>query len=173
MSTGHLHLDGFDPFLGAAVLLRCPKFPVRFRSQNFDRCHSLRSLLPPPAALPSLPGISPPVLTQRHQKRGGLSLLFFGAADRDRTGTDFTPRDFKSLVSACSTTAAWLQQVWYHIFCLSSSYNWSIFKLKGSKQLSINQFSSGICISCMERIVCSAAESNSVLPAFCSSMHLI
>ena len=28
------------------------------------------------------------------------------AADRGRTGTDFTPRDFKSLVSAYSTTAA-------------------------------------------------------------------
>ena len=31
---------------------------------------------------------------------------FFGAADRDRTGTLFRARDFKSLVSACSTTAA-------------------------------------------------------------------
>ena len=35
-----------------------------------------------------------------------LMVTHFGAADRDRTGTDFTPRDFKSLVSACSTTAA-------------------------------------------------------------------
>ena len=35
-------------------------------------------------------------------------MTFIGAADRDRTGTDFTPRDFKSLVSACSTTAAYL-----------------------------------------------------------------
>ena len=33
-------------------------------------------------------------------------LLPIGAADRGRTGTDFTPRDFKSLVSAYSTTAA-------------------------------------------------------------------
>ena len=32
----------------------------------------------------------------------------FGAADRNRTGTDFTPRDFKSLVSTYSTTAAYL-----------------------------------------------------------------
>ena len=31
-----------------------------------------------------------------------------GAADRNRTGTDFTPRDFKSLVSTCSTTAAYI-----------------------------------------------------------------
>ena len=29
-----------------------------------------------------------------------------GAGDRTRTGTDFTPRDFKSLVSAYSTTPA-------------------------------------------------------------------
>ena len=33
-------------------------------------------------------------------------ILLFGAADRDRTGTDFTPRDFKSLVSTCSTIPA-------------------------------------------------------------------
>ena len=33
-------------------------------------------------------------------------ILYFGAADRNRTGTDFTPRDFKSLVSTYSTTAA-------------------------------------------------------------------
>ena len=31
----------------------------------------------------------------------------FGAADRGRTGTLFRARDFKSLVSAYSTTAAW------------------------------------------------------------------
>ena len=36
-----------------------------------------------------------------------LGALFFGAGDRDRTGTLFTARDFKSLVSACSTTPAW------------------------------------------------------------------
>ena len=33
---------------------------------------------------------------------------FTGAADRNRTGTDFTPRDFKSLVSTYSTTTAYL-----------------------------------------------------------------
>ena len=38
------------------------------------------------------------------QPRWGCGL--FGAADRDRTGTLFRARDFKSLVSACSTTAA-------------------------------------------------------------------
>ncbi len=33
----------------------------------------------------------------------------FGAAGRGRTGTVVTPRDFKSLASACSATAAWLK----------------------------------------------------------------
>ena len=33
--------------------------------------------------------------------------LLFGAANRNRTGTLFTARDFKSLVSTCSTIAAW------------------------------------------------------------------
>ena len=42
------------------------------------------------------------------EKASPFGLAFSGAADRDRTGTDFTPRDFKSLVSACSTTAAWM-----------------------------------------------------------------
>ena len=41
------------------------------------------------------------------KERGGCLSLLLGAGDRDRTGTDFTPRDFKSLVSACSTTAAY------------------------------------------------------------------
>ena len=36
-----------------------------------------------------------------------LGCPVFGAADRNRTGTDFTPRDFKSLVSTYSTTAAY------------------------------------------------------------------
>ena len=39
---------------------------------------------------------------------------FFGAENRTRTGTDFTPRDFKSLVSAYSTTAAC--EIYYNTF---------------------------------------------------------
>ena len=50
---------------GAGVRLRCPKFPARFRSRNFDRCPSLGSLHPPPAALPSLPRLSPVRCRQR------------------------------------------------------------------------------------------------------------
>ena len=51
MSTGHLHINGFDP------IPLCPK-----------------------------------------EKEGGICLsLFLGAGDRDRTGTVFTPRDFKLL----------------------------------------------------------------------------
>ena len=41
--------------VGRQLLLRCPKFFVRIRSQNFDRSHSLASLPLPPAALGSLP----------------------------------------------------------------------------------------------------------------------
>ena len=39
------------------VLLRCPAnvLGAKAPSSLADRCHSLRSLLPPPAALPSLP----------------------------------------------------------------------------------------------------------------------
>ena len=41
--------------VGRQLLLRCPKFFARIRSQNFDRSHSLTSLHLPPAALGSLP----------------------------------------------------------------------------------------------------------------------
>ena len=45
--------------------------------------------------------------SQPTAKERGISLsLLLGAGDRDRTGTLFTARDFKSLVSACSTTPA-------------------------------------------------------------------
>ena len=92
----------------------------------FDRCHSLGSLLPPPAALPSLP------------------------------------------------TAAWEHGLWYHKFtCPSSLYSWSIFKLKAGRHFSTNQSSSGRAISFIACMVSTIAESNSVLPAFCSSTHLI
>ena len=50
---------------------------------------------------------------KKHPRRGA----FFGAGDRDRTGTDFTPRDFKSLVSACSTTPAWGSDSYGITFC--------------------------------------------------------
>ena len=43
-------------------------------------------------------------ITRKERPRWGLS--FLGAGDRDRTGTLFRARDFKSLVSACSTTPA-------------------------------------------------------------------
>ena len=43
----------------------------------------------------------------QHQKRRPFLGVFFGAADRGRTGTGFIPRDFKSLASAYSTTAAY------------------------------------------------------------------
>ena len=37
------------------ALLRCPKSFARRGSQDFDRCHSFCSLLPPPAALANVP----------------------------------------------------------------------------------------------------------------------
>ena len=43
-------------------------------------------------------------IIRKERPRWGLS--FLGAGDRDRTGTLFRARDFKSLVSACSTTPA-------------------------------------------------------------------
>ena len=47
--------------------------------------------------------------TVSYQKEAPLKeVLLFGAGDRDRTGTLFTARDFKSLVSAYSTTPALL-----------------------------------------------------------------
>ena len=48
-------------FASAAVLLRCPAAaaPGEAGLHLADRCHSLGSLLPPPAALPSFPGIEP------------------------------------------------------------------------------------------------------------------
>ena len=79
------------------------------RFENIGHCHSLRSLHLRLAALPSLPGISPPVRflmktkTSRIPRRG---ILDVGAGNRNRTGTDFTPRDFKSLVSTYSTMPA-------------------------------------------------------------------
>ena len=53
-----------------------------------------------------------------------LSAFLFGAADRGRTGTLFRARDFKSLVSAYSTTAAYLHsetKIFYHFEPLPSS----------------------------------------------------
>ena len=129
-----------NAWMRAAVLLRCPTNVLGFQkpSSLVDRGHSLRSLLPPLAALPSPPRIDlhfcplgrndcshqclhwwQQVSTghlhldgfdsvQDQKKRDALHPSSFGAADRNRTGTDFTPRDFKSLVSTYSTTAAYI-----------------------------------------------------------------
>ena len=48
------------------------------------------------------------------KKNEAVASFFFGAANRNRTGTDFTPRDFKSLVSTYSTIAAYMK--YYHSF---------------------------------------------------------
>lgn len=88
------------------------------------------------------------------------------------------PRDFKSPVSTDSTTAACpralarnfiLAQFLPFVKC----YSWSRFKAKAPRQCSRNQSSSGRAMAFMASQVCFAAESNSVLPAFCSSRHLM
>ena len=66
-------------------LLRCPKQPsgLRLSSAAFDRCHSLRSLHLPPAALPSLP-LRPPYSQIRKTKRTpfGVPLLCLWATKK-------------------------------------------------------------------------------------------
>ena len=47
-----------------------------------------------------------PGINKKEMGESRCFLPFLGAADRDRTGTLFRARDFKSLVSACSTTPA-------------------------------------------------------------------
>ena len=44
----------------------------------------------------------------------------FGAGDRTRTGTSFTSRDFKSLVSTYSTTPATGSMVSHFLLCVKS-----------------------------------------------------
>ena len=46
------------------------------------------------------------------------SALLFGAGNRNRTGTDFTPRDFKSLVSTYSTMPAEFATTYGNTFLL-------------------------------------------------------
>ena len=111
----------------------------------------------------------------QQKTRPPLGVGSFGAGNRNRTGTLFTARDFKSLVSTYSTMPA--------SFCYRSTiltfrqgeraHNWSMFQLKGSRQLSMNHCSSGMSMAFIASMDCLAAESNSVLPAFCSSTHLI
>ena len=62
-------------FASASVRLRCPKFLARISSRNFDRCPLLGSLLPPQAALPSLPRLEP-VRHRRLRILSPLRLLF-------------------------------------------------------------------------------------------------
>jgi hypothetical protein len=51
------------PYFGAGCPVAVPDkiFGLTLFLDFVDRCHSLPSLLPPPAAVGSLPGLSPPV----------------------------------------------------------------------------------------------------------------
>ena len=65
---------------GAGIRLRCPakSSPDKSGSLSADRCHSFGSLLPPPAALPSFPGISPSVRfgsTKKDDPKGSSFLV--------------------------------------------------------------------------------------------------
>ena len=100
------------PYFGAAVLLWFPANVLAVKRLRPSPTTATRSLplTPPQAAVRSLPRIEPSVLFigQRIKIRDTRwGIPYFGAADRNRTGTDFTPRDFKSLVSTYSTTAAY------------------------------------------------------------------
>ena len=53
------------------------------------------------------------------------------------------------------------------------NYIWSRFKVKGTRHSFKNQSISGSFMASRALRVCQAAESNSVLPAFCSSRHLM
>ena len=69
----------------------------RMRSVEPSRATVLRTV--------ALDGFDPFPRTKHKREAFGLPFIF-GAGDRDRTGTLFTARDFKSLVSAYSTTPA-------------------------------------------------------------------
>ena len=100
-------------FFGTGVLLGSPANVLAdgAAASLADPCHSLGSLYLPPAALPSLPGLSPAVRVRFQQRINPIvnvsfTMGFIGAGDRTRTGTPVTARDFKSLVSTYSTTPA-------------------------------------------------------------------
>ena len=108
---------------GAGILLRYPAktSPDKAGLFSADRCHSLGSLLPPPAALPSFPGISPAVRFRAACKKAGAQtgVCFFGAGNRNRTGTDFTPRDFLTTIAFATLLVCGLD----HAFTCS---RWSV-----------------------------------------------
>ena len=101
----------------------------------------------------------------KFQKVGCLQALFgLGAASG--------PRDFKSPVSADSTTTA-ASLILAQTGRAVKYHSWSRFSEKAPRQCSTNQLSSGRFMDIMASQVWRAAESNSVLPAFCSSRHLM
>ena len=75
----------------------------------------------PLAALPSLPRIEPPVLFRPAYKKADIhsDICFFGAGNRNRTGTDFTPRDFLTTIAFATQLVCGLD----HAFTCS---RWSV-----------------------------------------------
>ena len=78
---------------------------------------------PPPAALPLFPGFSPSVRFRFHlhtkKQIPQKGYLFFGAGNRNRTGTDFTPRDFLTTIAFATRLVCGLD----HAFTCS---RWSV-----------------------------------------------
>ena len=58
------------------------------------------------SSAPHLDGFESVLIPYNIQEHPNGVLLYVGAGNRTRTGTDFTPRDFKSLVSTYSTMPA-------------------------------------------------------------------
>ena len=125
--------QSFDFFIfpsQAAIFTFCPD-SVACRNSMLERCcHSSRILL---FSTPKIPQVPRFPRCKKHRSPGGVCAFClwqpdiciinrsmpipkesrpqwgrdsFGAGNRNRTGTDFTPRDFKSLVSTYSTMPA-------------------------------------------------------------------
>ncbi len=109
-------MSGFPEISAVKWVCRCPvAVPyifggVQSRLENIDRCHSLGSFLPPPAAVASLPGLSPPVRVRPplhiRKERPQWGRSFLGAGGRTRTGTMSPSVDFESTTSTNSITPA-------------------------------------------------------------------
>ena len=98
-------------FFGAGSPVAVPDkiFGLTFSLDFIDRCHSLPSLLPPPAAVGSLPEIEPRFdsasLYAKKQAPLWVSAFLVPATGIEPVRM-FSPRDFKSLVSTYSTMPA-------------------------------------------------------------------
>ena len=80
----------------------------------------------------------------RHQKREARRPLFFGAGNRTRTGTLFTARDFKSLVSTDFTMPAVVPMVMIAYFSYPVKFDRTFFRLKKKARRGILRACAGV-----------------------------